>query len=45
MDALADHLTVVVEGAIVQSKALNDLSVIGAQVRLFRNYVKLIFGA
>jgi TetR/AcrR family transcriptional regulator, transcriptional repressor for nem operon len=45
MDALADHLTVVVEGAIVQSKALNDLSVIGAQVRLFRSYVKLIFGA
>lgn len=45
LDALADHLTVVVEGAIVQSKALNDLSVIGAQVRLFRNYVKLIFGA
>lgn len=45
MDALADHLTVIVEGAIVQSKALNDLSVIGAQVRLFRTYVKLIFGA
>jgi TetR/AcrR family transcriptional regulator, transcriptional repressor for nem operon len=45
VDALADHLTVVVEGAIVQSKALNDLAVIGAQVRLFRNYVKLLFGA
>jgi TetR/AcrR family transcriptional regulator, transcriptional repressor for nem operon len=45
MAALADHLTVVVEGAIVQSKALNDLAVIGAQVRLFRNYVKLIFRA
>lgn len=45
VDALADHLTVVVEGAIVQSKALNDLSVMGAQVRLFRNYVKLLFGA
>ena len=45
MDALADHLTVIVEGAIVQSKALEDLSVIGSQVRLFRNYVKLLFGA
>jgi AcrR family transcriptional regulator len=45
MDALADHLTVVVEGAIVQSKALNDLTIIGAQVRLFRQYVKLLFGA
>ena len=45
VDALADHLTVVVEGAIVQSKALNDLSVMGAQVRLFRNYVRLLFGA
>jgi TetR/AcrR family transcriptional regulator, transcriptional repressor for nem operon len=45
VDALADHLTVVVEGAIVQSKALNDRSVMGAQVRLFRNYVRLLFGA
>ena len=44
-DALADHLTVVVEGAIVQSKALNDLAIMGAQIRLFRNYVKLLFGA
>jgi AcrR family transcriptional regulator len=44
-DALADHLTVVVEGAIVQSKALGDLSVMGSQTRLYRNYVKLIFGA
>ena len=42
MDALADHL---VEGTIVQSKALNDLKVIGAQVRLFRSDVRLIFGA
>lgn len=45
VSALSDHLTVVVEGAIVQSKALRDLSVMGAQVRLFRNYVKLLFGA
>lgn len=45
MNALADHLTVIVEGAIVQSKALNDLTVIGAQVRLFRQYVKLLFDA
>jgi len=45
LEALADHLTVVVEGAIVQSKALNDLSVMGAQVRLFRTHVRLLFGA
>ena len=45
LDALADHLTVIVEGAIVQSKALADLSVMGRQTRLFRNHIKLIFGA
>ena len=45
IEAFADHLTVIVEGAIVQSKALNDPAVLGAQVRLFRNHVKLLFGA
>ncbi|MEO8175082.1 MAG: TetR/AcrR family transcriptional regulator [Sphingomicrobium sp.] len=44
LDALADHLTVIVEGAIVLSKALNDPSLMGKQTRLFRNHVKLIFG-
>lgn len=45
LDALADHLTVIVEGAIVLSKALNDPGLMGKQTRLFRNHVKLIFGA
>ena len=43
-DALADHLTVIVQGAIVLSKALNDPELMGRQTRLFRNHVKLIFG-
>jgi AcrR family transcriptional regulator len=41
---LADLLNVVVEGAIVQSKALRDESLMGKQTRLYRNYIKLIFG-
>jgi TetR/AcrR family transcriptional regulator, transcriptional repressor for nem operon len=45
IDALADHLTVIVEGAIVLSKALSDPGLMGRQTRLFRNYIKLIFGA
>ncbi|NUT00510.1 MAG: TetR/AcrR family transcriptional regulator [Sphingomonas sp.] len=42
---LADLLNVVVEGAIIQSKALRDESLMGKQTRLYRNYIKLIFGA
>ena len=38
-------LTVIVEGAIVLSKALNDPGLMGKQTRLFRNHIKLIFGA
>jgi AcrR family transcriptional regulator len=45
LDALADHLTVIVEGAIVLSKALGDLGLMGKQTRLFRTHVKLLFGA
>jgi TetR/AcrR family transcriptional repressor of nem operon len=45
LDALADHLTTIVEGAIVMSKALRDEGLMGKQVRLFRNHIKLIFGA
>ena len=43
--ALADHLTAVVEGAIILSKALNDRGLMGRQLRLFRHYVKLLFAA
>ena len=45
VEEIADHLNVVVEGAIIQSKALRDESLMGKQTRLFRQYVKLLFGA
>jgi AcrR family transcriptional regulator len=45
LDALADNLTVVVEGSIILSRALADRHLMGRQVRLFRDYVKRIFGA
>ena len=37
--------TSVDEGAIILSKALGDASLMGRQTRLYRNHVKLIFGA
>jgi TetR/AcrR family transcriptional regulator, transcriptional repressor for nem operon len=43
IEALADHLTAIVEGAIVMSKALKDEALMGKQTRLFRSYVKLLF--
>ena len=45
VEELADLLNVVVEGAIIQSKALRDESLMGKQTRLYRNYIKLLFGA
>lgn len=45
VEDLADLLNVVVEGAIIQSKALRDESLMGKQTRLYRNYIKLLFGA
>jgi len=45
VEELADHLNVVVEGAIIQSKALRDDGLMGKQTRLFRNHIKLLFGA
>lgn len=45
LDALADSLTAIVEGAIILSKALDDPGLMGRQVRLFRSHVKLLFGA
>jgi len=43
--ALADHFTAIVEGAIILSKATRDEALMGRQTRLFRSYVKLLFGA
>jgi AcrR family transcriptional regulator len=45
IEGLADNLTAIVEGAIILSKALNDQGLMGRQTRLFREHVKLIFGA
>ena len=45
LEALSDHLTVIVEGAIIYSKALQDGGLMGKQTRLFRNHVKLLFDA
>jgi AcrR family transcriptional regulator len=43
--ALADHVTVVVEGGIILSRALADRQLMGRHLRLFRDHVKRIFGA
>jgi AcrR family transcriptional regulator len=45
LDALADHLTIIVEGAIIYAKALRDPGMMGRQTRLFRTHIKLLFGA
>jgi len=45
LDALSDQLTVIVEGAIIYAKALQDRALMGKQTRLFRSYIKLLFGA
>ena len=45
LDELADQLNGIVEGAIIQSKALRDESLMGKQTRLYRNHIKLLFGA
>ena len=41
---LADMLTANVEGAIILSKALRDPGLMGRQMRLYREHVKLLFG-
>lgn len=41
---LSDMMNVIVEGAIIQSKALKDECLMGKQTRLYRSYIKLIFG-
>ena len=45
VNALADHVTVIVEGAIILSKALVDRQLMGRHMRLFREQVKQRFGA
>jgi TetR/AcrR family transcriptional repressor of nem operon len=43
--SLADAFTVVLEGAFVTGKALNEPDVIAKQLRHFKNYVALLFSA
>jgi TetR/AcrR family transcriptional repressor of nem operon len=43
--ALADAFTVVLEGAFITGKAMNEPGVVGEQLRLYRNYIELLFGA
>jgi TetR/AcrR family transcriptional repressor of nem operon len=45
INAMADNVTVIVEGAIILSKAMNDRGLMGRHTRLFRDHVKLVFGA
>jgi AcrR family transcriptional regulator len=45
VEDLADLLNVIVEGAIIQSKAPKDEKLMGKQTRLYRNHLKLLFGA
>ena len=42
--SLADAFTVVLEGAFVTGKALQEPQVVAEQLRHFRNYVELLFG-
>lgn len=42
---LADAFTVVLEGAFVTGKALDEPALVAEQLRLFRNYVELLFDA
>ena len=41
---LSNLMNVIVEGAIIQSKALRDESLMGKQTRLYRNYIRMLFG-
>lgn len=45
LDVLADQFTVIVEGAIIFAKALEDRALMGRQMRLYRETVKLAFAA
>jgi TetR/AcrR family transcriptional repressor of nem operon len=41
--SLADAFTVVLEGAFISSKALDEPQLVGEQLRHFRNYLELLF--
>ncbi|MEB2777842.1 TetR/AcrR family transcriptional regulator [Algoriphagus sp. D3-2-R+10] len=41
--AMSDHFTVVMEGAFIVSKAINDPTVTAKQLTLYKNYLGLLF--
>ena len=43
LDALADMVTVLVDGGIILSKVAHDTQILPQQIMLFRDYVRLIF--
>jgi AcrR family transcriptional regulator len=43
LDALADMLSVLVDGGIIISKVVRDKNVLPQQIMLFRDYIRLIF--
>lgn len=43
LDALADMITVLVDGGIIISKVVRDKNVLPQQIMLFRDYVRVIF--
>jgi TetR/AcrR family transcriptional regulator, transcriptional repressor for nem operon len=43
LEALADMVNTIIEGAIVMSKAVRDPKVLHDQIMLFRSYVRLLF--
>ena len=42
---LADGFTVVLEGAFITGKAMNEAKLVTEQLRLYRNYIELLFAA
>lgn len=43
LDDLADMLSSIIEGGIIVSKVLNDRMALIQQIKLYRNYIRLIF--
>jgi AcrR family transcriptional regulator len=44
LEELADMLTSIIEGGIIMSKALDDENALPAQLLLYRDYIRLVFG-
>ena len=42
-DSLADMLSVIIEGGIIVSRAVNEPAILGRQLLEYRNYLKLLY--